>query len=157
MARRYAERERQGMRYAILFVFLLFFASLSSAQTRPVVDQVLPPSYIPSGQTMFQQYCASCHGADGKGGGPMASRLKTPPSDLTTLVKRRATVPPYDRKFPTEYVKNILEFGPGSTAHGSSDMPAWGPIFRYFDNQNERAVQQRIKNLCDYLASVQER
>ena len=40
--------------------------------------------------------------------------------------------------------------------HGSSDMPTWGPIFRYFDKQNERVVQQRIKNLCDYLASLQE-
>jgi hypothetical protein len=35
-------------------------------------------------------------------------------------------------------------------------MPAWGPIFRYYDKQNERAVQQRIRNLCDYLASLQE-
>jgi hypothetical protein len=36
-------------------------------------------------------------------------------------------------------------------------MPTWGPIFRYFDNQNERVVRQRIRNLCDYLASLQEK
>ena len=35
-------------------------------------------------------------------------------------------------------------------------MPTWGPIFQYYDKQSERVVQQRIKNLCDYLASLQE-
>jgi len=145
------------MRHVILLSAVLLFASISGAQTRLVIDEVLPPSYIPTGQAMYQQYCASCHGANAKGGGPMAPILKTPPSDLTTLSKRRAAMPPYDRKFPYDYVKSILEFGPGSTSHGSADMPAWGPIFRYLDNQNERAVQQRIKNLCDYLASLQEK
>ena len=36
-------------------------------------------------------------------------------------------------------------------------MPTWGPIFRYYDNQNERIVQKRIKNLCAFLASLQEK
>ena len=79
----------------------------------------------------------------------MASLLITPPPDLTTLAKRHLG------KFPYDYVSSVLEFGPGLTAHGSSDMPTWGPIFRYFDKQNERVVQQRIKNLCNYLASLQ--
>jgi len=55
-----------------------------------------------------------------------------------------------------DYVAGILEFGPGPTAHGSSEMPTWGPIFRFNDKQNERVVKQRIKNLSDYLASLQE-
>jgi hypothetical protein len=42
-------------------------------------------------------------------------------------------------------------------AHGSSDMPVWGPIFGWLDHYNEVSVQQRIKNLCDYLASLQEK
>jgi hypothetical protein len=77
--------------------------------------------------------------------------LKTPPPDLTTLTRRHMG------KFPYDYVKAILEFGSSPSAHGSSDMPTWGPIFRYNDKQNERVVQQRIKNLCDFLASLQER
>jgi len=75
--------------------------------------------------------------------------LKTPPADLTTLAKR------HQGKFPYEYVSSVLEFGPGFPAHGSSEMPAWGPIFRYQDQRNERVVKQRIKNLSDYLASLQ--
>ena len=31
------------------------------------------------------------------------------------------------------------------------------PIFRYMDNYNNAAVQKRIKNLCDYLNSLQEK
>jgi mono/diheme cytochrome c family protein len=127
---------------------LLLIAYVASA--RRTVDQTqLPPTYMPTGEQMYQQYCAACHGSDAKGHGPLAPLLKTPPPNLTTLAKRHLG------KFPYAYVSNILEFGPGPTAHGSSDMPTWGPIFRYFDKQNERVVQQRIKNLCDYLASLQ--
>jgi mono/diheme cytochrome c family protein len=116
----------------------------------PAVDETrFPPGYMPSGEQMFNLYCAACHGADAKGHGPAAALLKMPPPDLTTLAKR------HFGKFPYQYVANVLEFGPGLTAHGSSDMPTWGPIFRYYDKQNERVVQQRIKRLCDYLASLQ--
>lgn len=115
------------------------------------IDDTLPPTYVPTGQQMFKQYCAACHGSDAKGQGPLAAVLKTPPPDLTALAKRHMG------KFPYDYVKSVLEFGPGPSAHGSSDMPTWGPIFRFNDKQNERVVQQRIKNLCDFLASIQER
>jgi mono/diheme cytochrome c family protein len=119
-----------------------------------------PPTYMPSGEPMYKQYCASCHGADAKGHGPMASRITTSPPDLTTLANR------HSGKFPYDYVSSVLEFGPAPSrnilpeyaypTHGSSDMPTWGPIFQYYDKQNERVVQQRIKNLCDYLATLQE-
>ena len=112
-------------------------------------DTQIPPTYVPDGRQMFKQYCAACHGADGKGGGPAAAALKVPPPDLTTLAKR------HDGKFPYDYVSNVLEFGPGFPSHGSSEMPTWGPIFRYYDKQNEKLVKLRIKNLCDYLASLQ--
>lgn len=129
---------------------LLWIACVATAG--PAVDETkLPPTYMPSGAQMYKQYCAACHGVDAKGQGPLAAVLKTPPPDLTTLAKRHLG------KFPYDYVASILEFGPGPAAHGSSDMPTWGPIFRYYDKQNERIVQQRIKNLCDYLASLQQR
>ena len=109
----------------------------------------LPPTYVPSGKTMYKQFSAACHGADGKGSGPATPTLNTRVPDLTTLAKR------HDGKFPYDYVANVLRFGPGFNAHGSADMPVWGPIFRYLDGHNETAVRQRIKNLCDYLGSIQ--
>jgi mono/diheme cytochrome c family protein len=118
------------------------------------------PTYMPSGERTYKQYCAACHGADAKGHGPVASVLTTPPPDLTTLAKS------HSGKFPYDYVSSVLEFGTASSrnivsdyaypAHSSSDMPTWGPIFQYYDKQSERVVQQRIKNLCNYLASLQE-
>lgn len=118
------------------------------------------PSSVPSGEQIYKQYCAACHGADAKGRGPMASVLTMPPADLTTLAKRNLG------KFPYDYVSSVLEFGPAPRrdtlreysypAHSSSDMPIWGPIFQRYDKQSGRVSQQRIKNLSDYLASVQE-
>jgi len=128
----------------------VFLLGACAASAGPI-DDTLPPTYVPTGQQMFKQYCAACHGSDAKGQGPLAAVLKTPPPDLTTLSRRHMG------KFPYDYVKSVLEFGPGPSAHGSSDMPTWGPIFRFNDKQNERVVQQRIKNLCDFLASIQER
>jgi hypothetical protein len=72
------------------------------------------------------------------------------PPDLTLLAKRNMG------KFPYEYVASVLRFGPGPSAHGSSDMPTWGPVFQILDKDNEQAVQQRIRNLSNYLASLQE-
>jgi mono/diheme cytochrome c family protein len=142
--------EIMAIRPLALLGALLLIACAATAG--PFVDQTqLPPTYMPSGEQMYKQYCAACHGTDAKGNGPLAPLLKTPPPDLTTLSKRHAG------KFPYDYVSNMLEFGPGLSAHGSSDMPTWGPIFRYFDKQNERIVRQRIKNLCDFLASLQEK
>lgn len=141
-----------AMRHTALCVTLLFVIGAAGAQQGlPAGDDRLPSTYVPSGKVMYKQYCATCHGADAKGNGPLASLLKTPPPDLTKLAQRHAG------KFPYEYVSNVLQFGPGPSAHGSSDMPTWGPIFGYLDHYNTRAVQQRIKNLCDYLASLQER
>jgi hypothetical protein len=60
-------------------------------------------------------------------------------------------------EFPYGYVSSVLTFGPGLPLHGSAGMPTWGPIFRYLDNEDRNTVQQRIKNLCDYLASLQRR
>ncbi len=111
----------------------------------------LPATYVPSGRTMYKQYCAACHGADGKGRGPATPTLKRRVPDLTTLAKRHLG------KFPYDYVESVLRFGPGFSAHGSAEMPVWGPIFQYLENYNEAAVRQRIKNLCDYIESIQEK
>ena len=139
------------MRHVLLISTFLAAVFATCANDRPNVNQTqFPPTYIPSGQEMYRQFCAACHGADAKGNGPAASGLKTMPPDLTTLAKRHLG------KFPYDYVSEILRFGPGPSAHGSSDMPTWGPIFQSIDRSNERAVQQRIKNLCNYLVSLQE-
>ena len=132
--------------------FLLLAFTTASARGNPAPDNnQFPPTYVPSGDLMFRQYCAACHGADAKGNGPVGAALKIPAPNLTTLAKR------HGGKFPYDYVTGVLRFGPGFPSHGSADMPTWGPIFEYMDSHNQSSVQQRIKNLCDYLASLQEK
>jgi mono/diheme cytochrome c family protein len=123
----------------------------STTNVHQALEDQLPPTYVPPGKQTYREYCAACHGFDGKGGGPAASSLNRKPPNLTTLSKR------HGGKFPDEYVKGVLLFGPGYSAHGASEMPVWGPIFRYVENYNEAAVRQRIKNVCDFIESIQER
>lgn len=140
------------MRYSILIAALLILAGVSGEQSNaaPAQDQI-PINFVPTGKVMFKEYCAACHGIDAKGNGPARSALKVPAADLTTLSKR------HGGEFPYDYVTNVLLFGPGVAAHGSSDMPTWGSYFQHIDNYNKVVVQKRIKNLCDYLASLQEK
>jgi len=102
-----------------------------------------------SGEEMFKTYCAACHGKDAKGAGPATPELKTVPPDLTTLAKR------HDGKFPQDYVTNVLRNGVKAPAHGSSDMPVWGPLFAKVSGEDQSIVNMRISNLVRYLESVQ--
>ena len=141
------------IRHLTTFVALLLAACFASAQEKPVVKKGPIKQTSPaSGKEMYTEYCAACHGADGKGTGPAAAALKAPPADLTTLAKRSE-----GGKYPRDHVANLLREGKGASAHGSSDMPTWGPLFKSLEPNHDIVVQQRIKNLNDYLASLQEK
>lgn len=131
---------------------LILMICATGAQNKPEVNKALAPrTTAASGKQTYLHYCAACHGADARGNGPAAFVLKTPPPDLTTLAKR------HDGKFPYDYVSDVLRFGTRITAHGSSDMPIWGPIFGSMDNYDLAAVRKRIKDLSDYLVSLQQK
>lgn len=139
------------LRQVTTFAALLLAACVASAQEKPVIKKVPLKQISPaSGKEMYTEYCAACHGADAKGTGPAVVALKTPPPDLTTLAKRSE-----GGKFPRDHVAAILRNGTEVTAHGSSDMPIWGPLFKSLDPNHDVTVQQRIKNLNDYLESLQ--
>jgi len=101
-----------------------------------------------SGKQMYMDYCAACHGMDGKGNGPATEFLKAPPPDLTMLAK------PNNGKFPAGHFASVLRFGEGTHPHGTSDMPIWGPLFR---SQNKDLVELRIHNLSAFVESIQEK
>lgn len=144
----------------LLLSALFLIACGAVAQNELPADQTpFPSAYVPSGERMYKQFCAACHGSEAKGHGPAASSLKVAPPDLTTLAKR------HKGKFPYDYVSRVLHFGPGLSAHGSSAMPTWGPIFQRLDEnsrsplrlKSETVVRDRIQNLSDYLASLQKK
>src|SRR5688572_28600683 len=93
------------------------------------------------GHDLFELYCASCHGRDGRGGGPVAPALKTPPPDLTLSARRNGGT------FPRVRVESFVtgDLTPTTPAHGSKGMPVWGPIFRSLD-ASDTASKVRIAN-----------
>jgi mono/diheme cytochrome c family protein len=122
------------------------------AQTKaPVIEKAPVVQSDPSsGKKMYKDYCAVCHGTEGKGGGPAAVALKTPPPDLTTMAKR------YGQKSVALKVGATLQFGVENRAHGASEMPVWGPLFSGTD-KNQQQVAMRISNLAKYVESLQEK
>jgi mono/diheme cytochrome c family protein len=136
----------------ILLGTLVVAAGLCLAQTdqQPVVKQApIKQTSAASGKEMFTQYCAPCHGVDGKGNGPAASAMKVPPTDLTQLTRK------HDGKYPANSVASVLKFGNGPGAHGSADMPVWGPLFQSLDKFHDTGVQQRISNIVNYIETLQ--
>lgn len=104
-----------------------------------------------SGKQMFTSYCAPCHGVDGRGHGPAATALKAIPTDLTELSKRN------HGNFPDTHIVAVLQFGAENPAHGSAQMPVWGPILGQMSKTNVQDKQLRISNLSRYIESLQER
>ena len=110
------------------------------------------------GKSSFGARCASCHGADGKGGGEIAGLFRIPPADLTTLAERAGG------KFPFVDVYYTLIRGMEQPGHGDSDMPVWGDYF-VADSLEDRGVTPgeaieiaagRAMSLALYLESIQE-
>jgi mono/diheme cytochrome c family protein len=110
---------------------------VSMAYTRPT-----------SGAQMYKNYCAVCHGMEGKGDGQAVEFLKAPPPNLRTLAQRN------NGKYPADYVGMTLRLGTGSHAHGKIDMPLWGPLFRTLD-VNQSLGELRIHNLTAFIKSLQ--
>lgn len=123
---------------------------------------------IDIGKSEFQAACASCHGADGKGKGPVSGQLKVPPSDLTMLARSNNGV------FPTNAVFETIHGSKTIPAHGTREMPIWGERFNpivslphhvdssYWkmagvEQRPEIVVRTRILAVVDYLSRIQQK
>jgi len=120
------------------------------------------------GKSEFQSSCASCHGADAKGKGPVSDQLKIPPPDLTMLAKNNNGVFPTNALYETIYGSKTIP------AHGTREMPIWGERFNpivdlphnvdpfYWkmagpERSPEVVVRTRILAVIDYLNRVQQK
>jgi mono/diheme cytochrome c family protein len=150
---------RTSMKLRTVLLASVFAAFLLAALFDPrafgqTTGRQNPPLVISSmaGRDLFESYCASCHGRDGKGSGPVAPALKTSPPDLTTITRRTGAT------FPRARVESFVTGnGDGLTpAHGSKEMPVWGPIFRGLDPR-DATNKVRISNIVSYIESLQSR
>lgn len=132
---------------AVLLMISAFAAAQESAPQLKHVPITNAPSN--SGKDMFHSYCAVCHGTDGKGNGPAAQALKTPPTDLTVLAQKNGG------KYPATHVAAVIRGQAATPSHGSQDMPIWGPLFSSISQGHEGQIQQRVTNLVGYIESLQ--
>jgi mono/diheme cytochrome c family protein len=136
-------------RCVIALVALVVGFAILGADGKPTLKSVPPSQTSPaSGKQMFETHCATCHGRDGKGGGPAVAALKTPPPDLTTLAQRSGG------KFPELKVYQTIQGDREVTAHGSKDMPVWGSVFSSM-SRDQAHQQMRLSNLTKYIQSIQ--
>lgn len=104
----------------------------------------------PNGAALFKSYCASCHGREAKGDGPLAESLRTLPPDLTRFAERNGG------EFDAEKVFRIVDGRNPVKNHGGPDMPVWGDAFkRAGEGYSEGRVKDRIDALVEHLRAVQ--
>jgi mono/diheme cytochrome c family protein len=133
------------MRRLVLVLLLVsWFVAAQQAKTQGHSN-----SARASGKALFRQYCASCHGDDGKGAGPAAVAFKVQPPDLTALSRQNRG------KFPRDRVVQAIRGDRMQSAHGSTDMPVWGPVFLALTGMNQVEVERRISDLTEHIKSVQ--
>lgn len=133
-----------------IFLSVIGFAFFSGA--------VLAQQKMDFGKREFENNCASCHGANGKGGGILVEFLRRSPPDLTLESKKNGGVFPMDRLY------NVIEGG-SVPSHGARDMPVWGRDYRIKDAEyygevpydSAALVRSRILALLEYINRLQVR
>jgi len=105
-------------------------------------------AYSVTGQRLFEDHCAACHGPDGKGHGPAAAAQKRPPADLTAIAHRNSG------SFPSERIAEVIRGGGPVPGHEQDRiMPVWG---RVFNGECGPAFSRRaVIELKRYLESIQ--
>lgn len=129
------------LRYLVLVVSTLLPVAAQDSSPRKLITSV-------EGKDLFVAYCASCHGMAGRGDGPVSSALKTKIPDLATLAARRGG------KFPgADLEKMIMSETASQAAHGTREMPVWGPVFRRVEDDKDLGLV-RVRRLVEYVQTL---
>jgi mono/diheme cytochrome c family protein len=143
-------RSRKLMSWALGMISLagiVAAAQTDKSSPKPYKELI----YSVKGPDLYHAYCAACHGFDGKGNGPAAMSLKTKPADLTALAKNNGG------RFPVAQIRKFIsDEDPSVAAHGSREMPVWGPIFHQIEVDQDLG-NVRLQNLIKYLESIQQK
>ncbi|MDU9006287.1 cytochrome c [Sedimentitalea todarodis] len=109
---------------------------------------------VKNGADLYRLHCATCHGIEATGQGPMAGVLLTKPADLAALEVENGGV------FPTERVIRRIDGRDPLISHGSP-MPVYGFFFEGEDTPLKTPSGQPILtskpivDLLGYLQSIQ--
>ena len=130
---------------------LLVLALCVSVASVPMAANAGESPGSPSiGRDTFRSFCATCHGIDARGEGPLAEHLRIPPANLTLIAQRNGG------EFPDQEVHKMIRGDREVRGHGSSDMPVWGDVFSKSDRDSAPdEVERKIADLVAYLRSIQ--
>ena len=124
---------------------------------------------LDNGRTDFLSKCAGCHGVDGKGTGPMTSKLKRKPADLTALAKNNNDVFSADAIAavidgrgcgPAPQARNAnLGMSARATARPAEESLPTRTIDSLLDMpcDSEEVTRKRILEIVGYLRRIQEK
>ena len=130
--------------WALLAGFLFATAGTSQAVQKDADSQTLG-----AGRALYLERCAACHGAAGKGDGPVAPSLKGPVADLTRLPRK-------DGAIDEARVRTSIDGTQAASAHGTREMPVWGKVLaKTGPKRGEGWAQADISTLIHYLKSIQ--
>jgi mono/diheme cytochrome c family protein len=102
------------------------------------------------GARLYFNHCAACHGADGEGGGPVATTINLAMPNLRDVAMRNGGV------FPAAAVTAYIDGRDMPASHGERQMPIWGDVFRGAEQGTaERTARRRIAALVDFIESLQ--
>jgi mono/diheme cytochrome c family protein len=104
------------------------------------------------GKNLYVQYCSSCHGRNGRGGGAVSAFLKVKVPDLTVLRKNNKGV------YPVDLVILAIDGRRTVRGHGDPKMPVWGEIFSGEVKDPKTAevtTLRKEKMIADYVATLQ--
>jgi len=110
---------------------------------------------VQQGEAIFGYYCATCHGRDATGNGPMSPSLVVRPTDLTALRSQNGGV------FPTTRVVMRIDGRDPLVSHGSM-MPVYGDFFAGTDVMTKTEAgqpvltSQPVVDLLAYLEGLQQ-
>ena len=138
-------------RHAVLLLLILAVAVLLAVVSRPAAAASLAAKKIlDSGKQEFAENCASCHGTDGKGGGPMAGKLVKPPKDLTAIEAANGG------HFPFWLVFDLVAGETQVAGHDTHQMPEFYASLKSQDFKPGYApAELRLLCVIHYLESIQ--
>jgi mono/diheme cytochrome c family protein len=130
-----------------LFAFAVVNCTLFASDTNLTIQaKKISPT---DGKGMYSNYCAPCHGVNGKGNGPFASSLKRTPPDLSLLSRKNNGV------FPEKHVIGVIGRGTSASGHDRAGMPDWAQTLDKIDQTNKMDTPLRISNLSKYVGTLQ--
>jgi len=128
---------------AILMLTLTVATAARAADKNDVAD----------GEKYFRRYCASCHGMNGAGDGPVAASLSKSPSNLRLLSDK------YGSPLPVAKLADLIDGRDAVRAHGTAEMPVWGERLYALGqgDQGEMGIGEIIGKIVAYLETIQDR